>query len=422
MKMKRFASLFLAGALTLAACAPEPQEEVVMVVETTMGTVEFKLYNETPLHRDNFLKLADAHYFDSLLFHRVIDNFVIQGGDPNSRYAQPGEMLGDGEPDWRVPAEFRLDKGIFHRKWTVNAAREGDDTNPDRESCASQFCFMMGSPMSDEQLDRAQARLDAATDGQVKLTPEMRQAYKETGGSPHLDGQYTVFGEVVSGFDVLEAIQKVATDPNDRPVEDVRMLRVYRKTEAAPEKPVFEKLGDIGTVSTPAVMDYDEAADIYTISAAGLNLWADTDACGLLWMKVDGDFEITGDIDFAGEGVNPHRKIGFMIREDLSPNGRYVDIAVHGDGLTSLQYRPEPFAQTFESGSVEGKAPTTIALKRRGGLVMTRSGKGVLPGVNDACVAIDLPETCYVGLFVCSHEEDVVETGHFRNVKIQKLL
>ena len=169
-------------------------------------------------------------------------------------------------------------------------------------------------------------------------------------------------------------------------------------------------------------MVYDEAADTYTISAAGLNLWADTDACGLLWMKVDEDFEITGDIDFVGEGVNPHRKIGFMIREDLSPNGRYADIAVHGDGLTSLQYRPEPFAQTFESGSVEGKAPTTIALKRRGGLIMTRSGKGELPGVNDACVAIDLPEACYVGLFVCSHEEEVVETGHFRNVKIQKLL
>jgi peptidyl-prolyl cis-trans isomerase B (cyclophilin B) len=187
------------------------------------------LYNETPLHRDNFIKLAEQHYFDSLLFHRVIDNFVIQGGDPNSKYAQPGELLGDGEPDWRVPAEFRLDKGIFHRKGTVNAAREGDDTNPDRESCASQFCFMMGSPMTDEQLDRAQARLDANTGGQVKLTPEMRQVYKEVGGSPHLDGQYTVFGEVVSGMEVLEAIQKVATDDYDRPLEDVRMLRVYRK-------------------------------------------------------------------------------------------------------------------------------------------------------------------------------------------------
>ena len=227
--MKKLFMYLCTAVLAAVGCAPKPEKEVVMVVETTMGTVEFKLYNETPLHRDNFIKLAEQHYFDSLLFHRVIDNFVIQGGDPNSKYAKPGELLGDGEPDWRVPAEFRLDKGIFHRKGTVNAAREGDDTNPDRESCASQFCFMMGSPMTDEQLDRAQARLDAYTGGQVKLTPEMREVYKEVGGSPHLDGQYTVFGEVVSGMEVLEAIQKVATDDYDRPLEDVRMLRVYRK-------------------------------------------------------------------------------------------------------------------------------------------------------------------------------------------------
>ena len=216
-------------ALMAASCGPKTEKETVMVVETTMGTVEFKLYNETPIHRDNFIRLAEEHYFDSLLFHRVIDNFVIQGGDPNSKYAQPGALLGDGEPDYRLPAEFRLDKGIFHRRGTVNAAREGDDTNPERESCASQFCFMMGGPMTDEQLDRAQARLDRQTGGTVKLTPEMREVYKQVGGSPHLDGQYTVFGEVVSGMDVLEAIQKVATDENDRPLEDVRMLRVYRK-------------------------------------------------------------------------------------------------------------------------------------------------------------------------------------------------
>ena len=222
--------LWLAAlAVMLTACGPKNEKEVVMVVETTMGTVEFKLYNETPLHRDNFIKLAEEHYFDSLLFHRIIDNFVIQGGDPNSKYAKPGEMLGDGEPDYRVPAEFRLEQGIFHHKGVVNAAREGDDTNPDRESCASQFCFMMGSPMTDEQLDRAQARLDAQTGGQVKITPEMREVYKKVGGSPHLDGQYTVFGEVVKGMEVLETIQKVETDAYDRPLEDVRMLKVYRK-------------------------------------------------------------------------------------------------------------------------------------------------------------------------------------------------
>ena len=179
-------------AAMLSACGPKTEKEVVMVVETTMGTVEFKLYNETPLHRDNFIRLAEEHYFDSLLFHRVIDDFVIQGGDPNSKYAKPGEMLGDGEPDFRVPAEIRVDQGITCVKGSILAAREGDDVNPQRESCASQYCFMMRP-------------------------------------CPHLDGAYTVFGEVTEGMDVLEAIQKVATDENDRPLEDIRMLKVYRK-------------------------------------------------------------------------------------------------------------------------------------------------------------------------------------------------
>jgi peptidyl-prolyl cis-trans isomerase B (cyclophilin B) len=179
-------------AAMLSACGPKTEKEVVMVVETTMGTVEFKLYNETPLHRDNFIRLAEEHYFDSLLFHRVIDGFVIQGGDPNSKYAKPGELLGDGEPDFRVPAEIRVDQGITCVKGSILAAREGDDVNPNRESCASQYCFMMRP-------------------------------------CPHLDGAYTVFGEVTEGMDVLEAIQKVATDEYDRPLEDIRMLKVYRK-------------------------------------------------------------------------------------------------------------------------------------------------------------------------------------------------
>ena len=161
-------------AAMLSACGPKTEKEVVMVVETTMGTVEFKLYNETPLHRDNFIRLAEEHYFDSLLFHRVIDDFVIQGGD------------------FRVPAEIRVDQGITCVKGSILAAREGDDVNPNRESCASQYCFMMRP-------------------------------------CPHLDGAYTVFGEVTEGMDVLEAIQKVATDEYDRPLEDIRMLKVYRK-------------------------------------------------------------------------------------------------------------------------------------------------------------------------------------------------
>ena len=182
----------LAAVMLLAGCKSGPEKEVVMVVETTMGTVEFKLYNETPLHRDNFIKLAKEHYFDGLLFHRVIDGFVIQGGDPDSRDAEPGQLLGEGGPDYGVPAEIRVDQGIICKKGSILAAREGDDVNPKRESSASQYCFMMGA-------------------------------------FPHLDGAYTLFGEVTEGMDVLEAIQKVPTDEYDRPLEDVKMIKVYRK-------------------------------------------------------------------------------------------------------------------------------------------------------------------------------------------------
>lgn len=186
------------------------------------------------------------------------------------------------------------------------------------------------------------------------------------------------------------------------------------------DKPKFEGIADIGKVSTPGVMQYDAANDVYTVSAAGLNLWNATDAASIVWMKVKGDFVISGDIDFVGEGVNPHRKIGFMIREDLSDNCAYADIAIHGDGLTSLQYRKARGENTLETGSVEGKAPTTIYLARTGNAITARSGKGSLPDYDEAAVDLNLPEECYVGLFVCSHEEDVVETAHFRNVRFKK--
>lgn len=182
------------------------------------------------------------------------------------------------------------------------------------------------------------------------------------------------------------------------------------------DKPQFEGIADIGKVSVPGTMAYDAANDVYTVSAAGVNLWFATDAASIVWMKVKGDFEISGDIAFEGEGVNPHRKMGFMIREDLTDNCIYADIAVHGDGLTSLQYRPARGENTYETGSVEGKAPTAIYLARRGNAIYARSGRGALPDIDDAAVDLDLPEECCVGLFLCSHEEDVVETGYFRNV------
>jgi len=186
------------------------------------------------------------------------------------------------------------------------------------------------------------------------------------------------------------------------------------------DKPQFEGIADIGKVSTPGVMKYDEATDTYTISAAGLNLWGTTDAASIVWTKVKGDFVLTADIDFVGEGVNPHRKLGFMIREDLTDNCAYADIAIHGDGLTSLQYRKARGEETLETGSVQGKAPTTIYLARTGKAITSRTGKGTLPDYDEAAVDLDLPEECYVGLFLCSHEEDVVETCHFYNVRLKK--
>ena len=196
-------------------------------LETTMGTIELKLFDETPLHRDNFLSLVQSGAYDSLLFHRVIRDFMIQGGDPDSRRAEPGAELGDGDLPYTVPAEFRLEEGIYHRRGALAAAREGDDVNPEQRSSAMQFYIVWGRIFDESGLDKIQARLDQRTDGRVKLTPAMREVYKAVGGTPHLDGQYTVFGEVVSGLDVVDAIQQVSTDKNDRPLEDIRIIRAY---------------------------------------------------------------------------------------------------------------------------------------------------------------------------------------------------
>ena len=219
-------ALLLAGVWCLSACN---KKEDHVVLETTMGTIELKLYDATPLHRDNFRNLVREGAYDSLLFHRVIKDFMIQGGDPDSKNAAPGMLLGEGDKPYTVPAEFRLDEGIFHRRGVLAAAREGDDVNPEQRSSAMQFYIVWGRVFDEAGLDQIQERLDLRTGGRVKLTPEMREVYKTTGGTPHLDGQYTVFGEVVSGLDVVDAIQQVATDDNDRPLEDVRIIRAYLK-------------------------------------------------------------------------------------------------------------------------------------------------------------------------------------------------
>lgn len=211
----------------VSACGNK--EENLLVMHTTCGDITLRLYDETPLHRDNFLKLVDDHVYDSLLFHRVIEDFMIQGGDTGSKDAAPGEFLGENDLPYTVPAEFRVEDGIFHKRGVLAAAREGDDVNPGKESSSTQFYIVWGRTFTDEELDIQQERITKRTDGAVVLTDDMRETYKTIGGTPHLDGSYTIFGEVVDGLDVVGMIQKVATDENDRPLQDIRILSVERK-------------------------------------------------------------------------------------------------------------------------------------------------------------------------------------------------
>ena len=210
----------------MIGCTTAPKS-VRLLMKTTMGDVELVLYDQTPAHRDNFVALVEQNYFDSLLFHRVIEGFMIQGGDPDSRHAQPGQFLGEGGPDYTVEAEI-LAPEIFHKRGVLAAAREGNDVNPERRSSASQFYIVWGVVHTPESLAKQSERMEMRTGKPLKFTDEQYKTYTTIGGTPHLDGEYTVFGEVVSGLEVVEAIQKVATDANDRPLEDVRILSIER--------------------------------------------------------------------------------------------------------------------------------------------------------------------------------------------------
>ena len=241
---------------------------VRVAVSTTAGDFTVLLYGDTPKHRDNFVRLVKESYYDSTLFHRVIKEFMIQAGDPDSKTAKPGQMLGAGGPDYKIDAEIVFPRH-FHKRGVLAAARQGDQVNPKKQSSGSQFYIVTGRVLSDAEMaamnaqmvnkqkqsifsrlagERRQqiielqrngdhAGLQALQDELIKLveaevaampapsvTPEMREAYTTVGGAPHLDGDYTVFGEVVDGMEVIDAIEKVATDRSDRPVEDVRVL------------------------------------------------------------------------------------------------------------------------------------------------------------------------------------------------------
>lgn len=213
-----------------SADAQTQRQEVIL--ETTEGNIRIALYDETPLHRDNFIMLVEQQFYDSLLFHRTIPGFMIQTGDPDSKHARAGTELGEGSPDYTLPAEIHLPE-LFHKRGAVAMAREGDDVNPEWRSSSSQFYIVYGRKFSDTELDRYAERMDTLTKGKVKMTDEMRTAYRDEGGTPHLDGTYTVFGEVVEGMDTVERIQKAGTDANDRPLKDIRILRATVAERAA---------------------------------------------------------------------------------------------------------------------------------------------------------------------------------------------
>lgn len=204
-----FALLLLA--LTFSSCNSDPH--TYAMIETEYGNMKVMLYETTPLHRDNFIKLAKEGFYDDLLFHRVINGFMIQGGDPESRMAPPGKALGGGGPGYTLPAEI----GAPHLKGVLSAARLGDNVNPQKESSGSQFFIVQGAPQTDQQL----ANIERSK--KIKYNDTQKKLYKEIGGFPSLDGGYSVFGEVVEGLEVIDKIANEPTAPGDRPLKDVKM-------------------------------------------------------------------------------------------------------------------------------------------------------------------------------------------------------
>jgi len=193
-----------------------------VLMQTSMGDIVIRLSDSTPLHRDNFLKLVKVHYYDSILFHRVIQNFMIQAGDPNSKRAQAGQPLGNGGPGYTIPAEFRTT--LFHKKGVLAAARMGDEVNPQKASSGSQFYIVQGKVFRNGELDTLEIR---RLNGR-KIPADQRQVYTTIGGTPHLDQGYTVYGEVISGLDVVDKIAAVQTSKaqdRDRPLQDVKIIK-----------------------------------------------------------------------------------------------------------------------------------------------------------------------------------------------------
>jgi peptidyl-prolyl cis-trans isomerase B (cyclophilin B) len=229
--------LFLLFSLCVISAYGKKKEKRALVrIETSCGTIRVALSDDTPLHRDNFLKLASSGFYDGTLFHRCIRDFMIQGGDPDSRNAPEGKILGEGDTGYTIPAEFCLPY-LYHWRGALAAAREPDDINPEQNSSGCQFYIVYGRKQGPGDIKKVRSMLQEKG---IEMTSQMADDYQMRGGTPHLDGQYTVFGEVVEGLEVVKQIQAVATDDNNRPLEDVVILRMtveqYSKT-----KPVIRR-------------------------------------------------------------------------------------------------------------------------------------------------------------------------------------
>jgi cyclophilin family peptidyl-prolyl cis-trans isomerase len=215
MYMKRLTILILTALFIMnfeASSQTKTSQNVVkFVIHTDYGDMKGFLYNETPQHRDNFKKNVEQGYYDGLLFHRVISGFMIQGGDPDSRTAKAGQRLGSGGPGYTVPAE--INPALIHKKGALSAARTGDQVNPQKASSGSQFYIVQGKKQTASQLSQ----------GPMKYTDAQKQTYETIGGTPFLDGGYTVFGEISEGLEVIDKIAAVQKDASDRPVQDVKM-------------------------------------------------------------------------------------------------------------------------------------------------------------------------------------------------------
>lgn len=215
--MKQILTMMFVSVFMLSLYPIHAQEtETLVLIDTDMGKIKVKLFNDTPLHRDNFIKNVKEKRYDGLLFHRIIKQFMVQGGDINSKDAPIEQHLGDGDAGYTIPAEIVYPK-YFHKRGALCAARTGDDINPEKASSATQFYIVTGKFYTEMELDKMEK------ENGVTFTPEQKEAYMLEGGAPHLDGNYTVFGEVVKGMKVVDKIQFVETNEDDRPLKNIKI-------------------------------------------------------------------------------------------------------------------------------------------------------------------------------------------------------